>query len=92
VFTLSESVLTANNLISCKVSIVAIKDLVSFQENLDLKLVPKLTQASLFPSHFEKMKVSGTLNFFSNAVSSGLRYLVTEEGRSNNYLSTAWFI
>lgn len=92
VFTLPDSVVEANHLSSCNVSVTAVKDLAEFQDSHELKLAPKLTLASLTPSHFDKMKVSAALHFFSNAVVSGLRYLVKEEGRSDEYLTTAWFL
>ena len=80
--------MTANNLSSCNVFITAIKHLATFQESLDLKLAPKLTQATLSPSHFEKMKLSSALNFFSNGVASGLHYVLKEEGWSDEYLGS----
>ena len=92
IFTLPDNVVSANNINCSTVSLAPIQDLAKFQEPLDLKIAPKLTQSTLAPSHFEKMKVSGALNFFSNAVSSGLRYLVKEENRSSGYLATAWFL
>ena len=92
VFTLPESIVSEHNLSSCNVSIAPVKDLAEFQELQPLKLAPKLSSSTLAPSHFEKMKVSNALNFFSNAVASGLHYLAKEEGRSTDYVSTAWFI
>ena len=38
------------------------------------------------------MKVSHAMHLFSKSVSSGLQYLVKEEGRGVEYLSDAWFL
>lgn len=66
--------------------------LLSFPADKDLKLAPKLTAATLNTTHFQKMKVSGALAFFSHSVSSGLQYLVEYEGYSKDLLTTAWFV
>ena len=92
VITLPDDVVKANNLNCSFVFITPVKDLVEFENHHDLKLAPKLTNAPISPSHFEKMKVSHALHLFSKSVSSGLQYLVKEEGRGNEYLSTAWFL
>ena len=92
VITLPDDVVKANNLNCSFVSITPVKDLVEFENHHDLKLAPKLTNATISPSHFEKMKVSHALHLFSKSVRSELQYLVKEEGRGNEYLSTAWFL
>ena len=92
VITLPDNVVSANNMSCSTVSLTPIQDLAIFQEPLDLKIAPKLTQGTLVPSNFQKMKVSGALNFFSNSVSLGLRYVLKEENRSSDHLATAWFI
>ena len=90
---LSENVCSTFNLVSNEVSIAHIEDLVNFQDGKSLKLTPKLTKETLTStSHFKKMNVSTALHVFSNAVAAGLRYLVEKEGRSKDYLTTAWFV
>lgn len=74
------------------VTVKHVKILHDFQKDQDLKLAPKLTESTLAPSHFDKMKVSNALNFFSHSVSSALRYLVECEGYDKELLTTAWFL
>lgn len=90
--TIPADLAAANNLPSTTVSVKPVEDLFNFQKDKELKLAPKLTEATLNPSHFEKMKVSHALNFFSNSVAAALRFLVDSEGRSPDVLTTAWFI
>lgn len=92
VITIPNNLVSIHNLQSAEVSVKPVQDLLEFQVNKDLKLAPKLTQATLAPSHFDKMKVSHALNFFSNSVASALRYLVECEGRNAHILTTAWFL
>lgn len=77
---------------SSTVSVEPLNDLAKFQEDLDLKLAPKLSMASLVPSQFDKMKVSYATRVLSHEVSCGLKYLVDKEGRKEEYLTTAWLI
>lgn len=89
---LSDAVVDKFDLPSNEVSVTHVRELLAFQSDKDLKIAPKLTEAHVNPSHFEKMKVSGALSFFSQSVYSGLRYIVECEGYSNDLLTTAWFI
>ena len=89
---LPDDVVSDNMLSHNVVSLEPVKDLLQFQSKHDLKLAPKLTSATLNPSHFQKMKVSNALNLLSKSVSSGIRFLVEKEGRPSPYLTTAWFI
>ena len=81
-----------NNTASSEVSVGPLKDLVSIQESMPLKLAPNLSRGVLEPSHFEKMKVSSAMHVFSKATSATLRYMVKEERRPESYLTTAWFL
>ena len=63
-----------------------------FQENLDLKLAPKLSSGLLKPSHFNKMRVPDATRVLSRDVAAALKYLVEKEGRPKDYLTTAWLI
>ena len=86
------NVVTSYNLPTNRVSLLPVKDLMNFQDHSSIKIAPNLTRATLEPSHFQKMKVSGAMHLFSHSVSSGLRYLVREEGSSAEYLTTAWVL
>ena len=85
-------VMQSNQLTSCKVNCSPVLNLIEYQEKAAIKLAPNVSRSTIHPSHFEKMKVSGVLHLFSNSVSSGIRYLVAHEGRSADYLTTAWFL
>ncbi|CAM4567879.1 unnamed protein product [Leuciscus chuanchicus] len=92
VLTIPEYVVNKENLPSNEVSVVPIKDLLSFQEGMAFKLAPHLSVAAIEPSHFEKIKVGPALNVFSKATSAGLKYMVQQENRPLSYLTTAWFL
>ncbi len=92
VLTIPRNVVNKENLPSNEVSVVPIKDLLSFQEGMALKVAPHLSAAAIEPSHFEKMKVGPALNVFSKATSAGLKYMVQQENRPLSYLTTAWFL
>ena len=87
-----QSACAENKLTSKIVNLEAVKDLMKFQKDSDLKLAPSLKESMLKPSHFDKMKVSHALHFFSNSVSSAFRYMVQTNGRNSDYLTTAYFI
>lgn len=89
---LGENIAKKFQLPSQDVTVEHVKKLIAFQENKDLKLAPKLKSSHVSPTHFEKMKVSGALTFFSHSVSSALKYLVECEGYDKDLLTTAWFI
>ena len=89
---LTERVCRENKLTSNIVNLEAVKDLMEFQKDSDLKLAPSLKESMLKPSHFDKMKVSNALHFFSHSVSSAIRYMVQTNGRNSDYLTTAYFI
>ncbi|KAJ4946273.1 hypothetical protein JOQ06_023941, partial [Pogonophryne albipinna] len=92
VFIIPEDVVNRENLPSNEVSVVPIKDLLTFQEGMALKIAPHLSAAAIEPSHFDKMKVGLALNVFSKAPSAGLKYMVQQENRPLSYLTTAWFL
>ncbi|KAJ7986692.1 hypothetical protein DPEC_G00342530 [Dallia pectoralis] len=79
-------------LISSEVSVAPLKDLVSFQENMALKMAPNLSRGVLEPSHFEKMKVSSAMHVFSKSTSAALRYMVEKERIPESFLTTSWFL
>ncbi|KAJ4927633.1 hypothetical protein JOQ06_015440 [Pogonophryne albipinna] len=92
VITIPQDVVDKEKLPSSVVSVGPLKDLVSYQEGMALKLAPKLSRGVLEPSHFEKMKVSSAMHVFSKSSSAALRYMVAEEHRPESYLTTAWFL
>ncbi|KAM3619938.1 uncharacterized protein V6R79_016033 [Siganus canaliculatus] len=92
IITIPQDVVEKEHLPSSAVSVAPLKDLVSFQEAMALKLAPNLSRGILEPGHFEKMKVSSAMHVFSKATSAALRYMVKEEHRPESYLTTAWFL
>ena len=90
--TLPNEVVEKNNLPSNQVSLDHIKDLISFQEGMALKIAPNLSRKSIELTHFEKMKVGPAMNLFSHSTSAGLKYMVQKEGRPQYHLTTAWFL
>ncbi|KAM3625667.1 uncharacterized protein V6R79_015744 [Siganus canaliculatus] len=87
-----QDVVEKEHLPSIVASVAPLKDLVSFQEAMALKLAPNLSRGILEPGHFEKMKVSSAMSVFSKATSAALRYMVKEERRPESYLTTSWFL
>lgn len=85
-------VLQEHNLSSNRVTAKHLHSLLTFQENLHLKISPKLTAKTLTPGHFDKMKVSNAMSFFSHSNAAGLEYLVQAHSHSNDLLTTAWFL
>ena len=90
--TLPQDVVEKEQLPLGTVSLDPVKDLVSYQESMPLKLAPKLTRAVVEPNHFQKMKVSSAMHIFSKTTSAALNYLVEEEQRPKTYLTTSWFL
>lgn len=64
-FKIPEHVVNKENLPTNEVTVVPIKDLLAFQEDMALKIPPHLSAAAIEPSHFDKMKVGPALNVFS---------------------------
>ena len=81
-FTLSDQLRTDT------VSLQAVRSLVDFQLDDDLKIIPNVTSEKVNESHFDKMKVSSALNVFSRSVSVGLRCLVQYENYGKGLLTT----
>lgn len=92
---LSDDTVKKHGLHSKIMNLKPVDDLVEFQQGKDL-LAPKLTKATLEPSHFQKMKVSGAMNLFSNSVSSALQFMISQlslDGQMKaNYETASWFI
>ena len=92
IITIPQDVVEKEQLASSEVSVAPLKDLVSFQEGMALKLAPNLSRGVLEPSHFEKLMVSSAMHAFSKSTSAALRYMVEEERRPESYLTTSWFL
>lgn len=73
------------------VTVSHLEELVKEQENLDLKLAPKLNKDSITVTRFNKMRVNKATHIFSNDVSGAL-HLLSEEQNNTEYSTTATFI
>jgi hypothetical protein len=73
------------------INVKHIFDLVEFQNKLEFKLAPKLSEADLLPSHYDKMKVSKSTHVISHDVSCALTF-VSQYLNKKEYITTAWFI
>jgi hypothetical protein len=60
--TLSDDIVSSEQLPDNVVSLKHVKDLINFQENSDLKLAPNLTAKHVNPGNFVKMKFSTCSN------------------------------
>ena len=89
---MTQDVVDKEKLQSSQVSVGPLKDLVSYQEGMALKLAPKLFRGILEPSHYEKMKISSAMHVFSKSTSAALRYMVVEKHRPESYLTTSCFL
>lgn len=81
----------SNQLSSNIVQFIHLEELVNEQENLILKLAPKLNREILTPTNFNKMKVNKATSMLNRDVSSALNFLGNEE-KEDNYKTTALFI
>ena len=90
IITIPQDVVEKEQLASSEVSVGPLKDLVSFQEAMPLKLAPNLSRGVLEPSHFEKMKVSSAMHVFSKATIATLRYMVKQERSPTSLLHGFW--
>lgn len=93
VFTIADDICRKHNLHFNCIKLAHVLDLLEFQSGKDLKLAPNLSDKTVSSTgHFSKMNVANAMHLFSKSVSAALRYLVSKEGRSEEYLTTAWFI
>ena len=69
-FTLSDDIVQRHQLPTNTVSRQAVRSLVDFQLDDDLKITPNVTSEKVNESHCDKMKVSSALNVFSRSVSA----------------------
>ena len=90
--TLPDWIVTELGLSCNTVTASHLRTLLTFQSNMQLKISPGLTKKTLTPSHFDKMKVSNAMSFFSHSNAAGLEYLVQAHNHSTDILTTAWFL
>lgn len=88
---LNENIKNKFKLPSDVVAVSHIDDIIKYQEHLQFKLVPNLSESDLMPSHFEKMKVRTSTNVVSHHVSAALKFLSVELNQPE-YNTTAWFL
>lgn len=81
----------SNQLSSNIVQFTHLQELVNEQENLILKLAPKLNKEIITPTSFNKMKVNKATSMLNRDVSSAINFLGNEK-KEDNYKMTALFI
>ncbi|KAG0436043.1 hypothetical protein HPB47_018179, partial [Ixodes persulcatus] len=74
------------------VSLKHVEELVAIDSKHDLKLVPKLKQTHLNPSHFDKMDVRSAHALLNHAVGAAIKLLVLQGKMAEEALTTAWFL
>ncbi len=87
-----EDIVKKENLPTNEILVVPIKDLLTFQEGMALKIAPHLSAAATEPSHFDKMKVGPALKVFSKAISAGLKYMMQQQNHPLSHLTIAWLL
>src|SRR5688572_27578670 len=90
--TLPDWIVKEQNLGSNTVTANHLRALMAFQSSMQLKISPGLTTKTLAPNHFDKMKVSNAMSFFSHSNAAGLEYLVKAHSHNTDFLTTAWFL
>lgn len=90
--TLPDEIVRANCLPSNIVSLKHVKDLISMQEGMELKVAPKLKQIHVNPGKFQKMKVNLAAQVLSHSTSTALRLCVARKLLPDAALTTAWFL
>ena len=88
---LSEEEVRDFDLVSNLVQLIAIQDLVEFQENLEYKPAPRLTKAVLAKAvqRYGKMDVGTTMAIFNRDTSNGILHMISKGGYPNSYTTTA---
>lgn len=90
-FLLPDSFVSSHSIPSAVVSGEHLQKFSDYQEDMDLKLAPKLSSNLLHDNHFDKMKVSRATSVMSHSVSAGLQFM-SEDKQDGSLLATAWFI
>ena len=91
-FLIPEEFVLQHNLPSSTATIRHIKQLLEFDAEHQLKLVPGLELKDLDPAHFDKMNVGKALRFISRATSAALHYLVEAHNFPDELKTTAWLL
>jgi len=89
---LPDDIVRVNGLPTNTVSLQHVKDLISIQEGMELKVAPKLTQIHVNPGKFQKMKVNIAAQVLSHSTSTALQLCVARKLLPDAALTTAWFL
>lgn len=89
---LPDSVVCSANLTSNVVSLQPVKDLISMQDSMALKMAHKLKDVHVNPGNFQKMKVSYAAQVLSHSTASALKFCVDRKVMPSAALTTAWFL
>lgn len=89
---LPNDVVCINSLPSNIVSIQHVRDLITLQEGMELKLAPNLKQIHVDPGKFQKMKVNIAAQVFSHSTATAIRVCVVRKVLPEAALTTAWFL
>jgi hypothetical protein len=81
-----------HHLPSNRVSLDYVRKLVTLQENMELKLAPKLNKTHVDPGQYQKMRVNMAAAVISHTTASALRFCVTKQLVDQDALTTAWFL
>jgi hypothetical protein len=89
---LSDYVVSDANLPSNIVSLQPVKELISLQEDMSLKVAHKLKEVHVYPGPFQKMKVSYAAQLLSHSTASALKLCVDGKEMPIETLTTAFFL
>ena len=75
-----------------QVSMEHVRQLVDLQDDMQLKVAPKLTKAHVAPGQYQKMRVNMAAAVLSHSTASALRFCASTNLLSQDVLATAWFL
>ena len=82
---------TTKHLQAKEVDINHIKSVYHFQKNLNLKLLPKITDEHFHPSNYRKMRVNMAAQLMSHTVASAMYFSITTGAVATEAMATAYF-
>jgi len=91
IITLPHEVVDRCNLPSNIVDVGHIEMLSEYQEDVDLKIAPRLKARNIHANHFDKMKVGTSTNVLNDKTGVGLCLLVAENVVPTEFSTTAFF-
>jgi hypothetical protein len=89
---LPEKIVCIHSLPSKIVDLQHVRDLISIQEGMDLKVAPSLKQVHVNPGKFQKMKVNLAAQVLSHSTATALQLCVARKLLPEAALTTAWFL